>query len=132
MISGSYVMRQKYVNKVCAANLGFPRNLKAGPCELPFLNVQGPRNNFCPGGARLNKKIKILPIFKFLFHESPILGGARAPPAPPVPRPLLMGVQFQLLSLEGYVKQVCYFMLVFILPKLRCYAVNMLGVNSKY
>ena len=37
MISGSYVMRQKYVNKVCAANLGFPRNLKAGPCDFLML-----------------------------------------------------------------------------------------------
>ena len=37
MISGSYVMCQKYVNKVCAANLGFPRNLKAGPCDFLML-----------------------------------------------------------------------------------------------
>ena len=37
MISGSYVMCQKYVNKVCAANLGFPRNLKAGPCAFLML-----------------------------------------------------------------------------------------------
>ena len=37
MISGSYVMRQKNVNKVCAANLGFPRNLKAGQCDFLML-----------------------------------------------------------------------------------------------
>ena len=53
-----------------------------------MIQSPGATEQFLSRGARLNKKIKILPIFKFLFHESLILGGGPGPPGPPVPRPL--------------------------------------------
>ena len=48
--------------------------------------IQGPGNDFYLGGARIIKKMKFCPFWKFLLYKTQILGGARAPPAPPVPR----------------------------------------------
>ena len=51
-------------------------------------NIQGRGNDFYLGGARLIGKIKFGQFSKILLYKSSILGGARAPPAPPGPRPL--------------------------------------------
>ena len=50
-----------------------------------YIYMQGPWNDFYPGGVRINKKI-ILKIF--LLYKSLILGGVQPSQTPPVPRPL--------------------------------------------
>ena len=51
-------------------------------------NDQGRRNRFSLGGARIIRKMTFCEFSKILLYKSSILGGAQAPPAPPVPRPL--------------------------------------------
>ena len=51
---------------------------------------QGPGNDFYLGGALVIRKMKFSQFWKFLLYKTSILGGAQAPPAPPVPRCLDM------------------------------------------
>ena len=53
-------------------------------------NCQGRWNRFCLGGARIIRKMTFCEFSKILLSKCSILGGARAPPAPPVPPPLII------------------------------------------
>ena len=53
---------------------------------------QGPGNDFYLGGALVIRKMKFSKFSKFLLYKTPILGGARAPPAPPGPPPLIIEI----------------------------------------
>ena len=56
--------------------------------HIPISYLQGQRNEFYPGVARVIRKMRFCEFSKFLLCKFPILGVARATPATPVPRPL--------------------------------------------
>ena len=61
-----------------------------------LLDIQGRRNRFSLGGARIIRKMTFCEFSKILLSKSSILQGARAPPGPPplVKSILLLGILF--------------------------------------
>ena len=63
-------------------------------CKIFILDKQGRRNRFSLGGARIIRKMSFCEFSKILLSKCSILGGARAPPAPPVPPPLVIIIKY--------------------------------------
>ena len=59
-------------------------NWKTTFVMLCWAHVQGRRNRFCLGGARIIRKMTFCEFSKFLLYKSSILGGPRTPVPPPL------------------------------------------------
>ena len=65
------------------------------------MHVQGRRNNFYLGVARMIRKIRFCEFLNFLLYKSPILGVARATLATPVPTPLVINAIQKIFGQRG-------------------------------